>query len=146
MALAGEIGSNTGLKSPLTGDRMLDSDEAKNANNLREQSSKERNLRRGRGGGWYDKVFPLSQRLLSALISEREDDGCADRDSESPAGPSSHSEMDYDRRDAEGESDVDNLKPDSEWWSGNGVEGGYSEGSPTCGGAGDPGWFVVQFR
>ncbi|KAG0599006.1 hypothetical protein M758_12G119500 [Ceratodon purpureus] len=137
MALVGEMGTITGVKSPITGDRVLDSDEAKNVNNPREQSTKERSFRRGRSGGWYDKVFPLSQRLLSALISEREDEAHADRDSESPAPPSSHSEMDYDRRDAEGESDVDNLKPESEWWSAGGMEGGYSEGSPGCGGQGN---------
>ena len=150
MAMVGEIGTATAGKSPMTGDRVLDSDEAKNANNVKEQSTKERSFRRGRSGGWYDKVFPLSQRLLSALISEREEEAYADRDSDSPLPPSSHSEMDYDRRDAEGESDVDNLKPESEWWSGGAMEGGYSEGSP-IGGQGsrvwveDQGWFYRVF-
>jgi hypothetical protein len=149
MALVGEIGTMTAVKSPITGDRVLDSDEAKNVNNSREQSTTERSFRRGRSGGWYDKVFPLSQRLLSAFISEGEDEVFADRDYDSPLPPSSHSEMDYDRRDPEGDSDVDNLKPESEWWSAGAMERGYSEGSPMCGGQGnrvwveDQGWFVA---
>lgn len=145
------------VKSPITGDRVSDSDEVKNWNNVREQSTKERNFRRGRGGGWYDKVFPLSQLLFSAIISERDvddrqkisDESCGDRDSDSPLHLSNHSEMDYDRRDAEGESDVDNLRPESEWWSAGAKEGGYGKGSPMSGGQGsrlwaeDQGWFVA---
>lgn len=151
MAMADEINPTSqsqsegaAVKSPTTGDRVSDSDEVKNWNNVREQSAKEGNLRRGRVGGWYDKVFPLSQLLLSAIISEREDDdrqkisdeSCADRDSDSPLHLSNHSEMDYDRRDAEGESDVDNFKPESEWWSAGAKEGGYGKGSPISGGQG----------
>lgn len=130
------MGSVSAAKSPTTGDRVLDSDEAKNVNSSKEQSAKEQSLRRGRSGGWYDKVFPLSQRLLSAIISIDDADG----ESDSPMPPSSQSEMDYDRREPEGESDVDNLRVESEWWSGGGMEGGYSEGSPMGGGQGGRVW------
>lgn len=111
-----------------------ESDEGKNLKNMREQTENESNFMRGRIGGRHDKVFSLSQLLLSALISERvgndrqivSDETSVDRDSDSPLPPSSHSEIDYDRRDAEGESDVDN--------------GGYSECSPISGDQGNPHW------
>uniref|UniRef100_A0A7I4CGU2 Uncharacterized protein n=1 Tax=Physcomitrium patens TaxID=3218 RepID=A0A7I4CGU2_PHYPA len=120
------------------GDRGLGGGDAKEAKQSKEQGAEERKLRRGRGGGWYDKVFPLSQRLLSALICEREDgeservgeEGVVELDSDSPRAPSTQREMDCERRDAEGESDVDNAKADSEWWSAGARAGGYSEGSP----------------
>jgi hypothetical protein len=127
---------DTAAKSPITGERVLESDGARNLNNLAEQSTKETGFRRGITGGGCDKVFSLSQRLLSAFISEREDtdEACVDRDSDSPLPPSSYTEMDYDRRDAEGESDVDNLKAESDWWSAGTRVGGYSESSPMSGG------------
>lgn len=164
MAMADEINPTSqsqsegvAVKSPFTGDRVSDSDEVKNWNSVKEQGTKERDLRRGRGGGWYDKVFPLSQLLTSAIISEREDDdrqkifgdSCADRDSDSPLHLSNHSEMDYDRRDAEGESDVGNLKAESEWRSTGAREGGFGKGSFMRGGPGsrlsveDQGLFVA---
>lgn len=126
----------TAAKSPVTSERVLESDGARNLNNSTGQSMKETNFRRRSSGGGYDIAFPLSQRLLSALITEREDndEACVDRDSDSPWPLSSHSEMDYDRRDAEGESDVDNLKAESDWWSSGARLGGYSESSPMSGG------------
>lgn len=119
-----------------------ESDEGKNLKILRELAENEPNFTRG-SGGRHDKVFPLSRLLVSALISERmgndrqidSDETYADRDSDSPLPPSSHSEIDYDRRDAEGESDVDN--------------GGYSECSPISGDQGnrlwgdDQGWLLL---
>jgi len=139
--MAGAGDSNTAIHYPLdiavkftSLDRTVtEKDEGKSLKNLREQTEMELHFMRGRSGR-RDKVFPLSQLLLSALISERvgndsqmvSDETCVDRDSDSPLPPSSHSEIDYDRRDAEGESDVDN--------------GGYSECSPISGDQGNPLW------
>lgn len=138
--MAGAGDSNTVIHYPLgtavkstSLDRTVTENEGKSLKNLREQTEMELHFMRGRSGR-RDKVFPLSQLLLSALISERvgsdsqivSDETCVDRDSDSPLPPSSHSEIDYDRRDAEGESDVDN--------------GGYSECSPISGDQGNPLW------
>lgn len=125
---------DTAVKSTSLHQTGAESDEGKNLKNMREQTENESNFMRGRNGGRHDKVFSLSQLLLSALISERvgndrqivSDETSVDRDSDSPLPPSSHSEIDYDRRDAEGESDVDN--------------GGYSECSPISGDQGNPHW------
>lgn len=141
MALAGDSNIaahyqclDTTAKSTSLHRTVTESDEGRNLKNLREQTENEPNFMKGRSGGRHEKGFPLSQLLLSAFISERvandrqivSDETCVDRDSDSPLPPSSHSEIDYDRRDAEGESDVDN--------------GGYSECSPISGDQGNRLW------
>lgn len=129
---------DTAIKSISLHQTDIESDESKNLKNMRKHTETEPIYMRGRSRGRHDKAFSLSQLLLSAFISGRvgndrqivSDETCIDRDSDSPLPPSCHSEIDYDRRDAEGESDVDN--------------GGYSECSPISGDQGDPLWGEVQ--
>lgn len=94
-------------------------------------------LRSGLGRGSHDKIFSLSQRLLSALINEGPEDdrliaseeALLDQNS-NPSLPSRlHMELDFDRRDPEGESDCDNVKSELDPWR-SGKREGLSEGCP----------------
>lgn len=127
------------VKSAVISDRPLGGDDVKDLIQTKEQSWKYRNFRRGSSRQWYNKVFPLSQLLLSAFISERQDDGseivyeevCVDQNSNSRLPPSTHTEMDM---------DVDSAKPVSEWSSTGARQEGYSEGLPMSGGQGCQAW------
>lgn len=140
------------VKAAVIRDRTSHGDVVKNLNQSKEQSWKDRGFRRGRSGGWYEKFSSLSQRLLSAFLTEREDDrsenvyneAYANQDSDCPLPPNTHSEMECDPRDAEGESDVDNAKCESEWWSARVRRGGYSEGLPISGVQGFQAWDEYQ--
>lgn len=112
-------------------------------NSLNDRHDIGRGGRRGVSGTWFDKIFPLSQRLLSAFINEREVDdrqkpfekACRDQpfaeihvlESVSPFRPSSQTESE--RMDPEGESDCEIDRRDSDRWSSGVGEQGYYEGT-----------------
>lgn len=99
-------------------------------------------MRSGVGRGSRDKMFSLSQRLLSALINEGPEDdrlmaseeALLDQNSNPSLPPRSHMELDFDRRDPEGESDCDNVKSELDPWRSGKREALISEGCPLING------------
>lgn len=104
----------------------------------REQDSR----RGGVGRVWFEKIFPLSQRLVSAFINEdqadncqmiSDEEACVDQDSDLPIQP--HSCMDHNREDLmKGETDCDIVKSEFVQWRAGACEGPVSRCSPNIDG------------